>query len=189
MKNNLILKGNCEVKNFKLIENLNDNTIKVCWDFNEILKDETVFKNSAFVPTGRKISTGTGTYKFTTFDKKNVNINKIKSVILNYFNDKIKDAILRGFVWNGYNVWLSAENQKNYSDWYVCTKDSNRVLPLTAKFSKNGKTIYYEFNSHEEIADLYENMIKHINKVVNENRKQKDSIDWNEISTFLKNHR
>ena len=89
----------------------------------------------------------------------------------------------------GYNVWLSAENQKNYSDWYVCTKDSNRVLPLTAKFSKNGKTIYYEFNSHEEIADLYENMIKHINKVVNENRKQKDSIDWNEISTFLKNHR
>jgi len=185
----MILNGSCKPNDFKSIECLNESTIKVCWDFNEIMKDEKVFKNSAFVNTGRRISTGTGTFKFTTFDTKNVTIQKIKSVILNYYSDKAKNKILGGFVWNGYNVWLSAENQKNYSDWYVCTKDSNRVLPLTAKFSKNGKTIYYEFNSHEEIADLYENMIKHINKVVNENRKQKDSIDWNEISTFLKNHR
>lgn len=183
---NLILNGNCAVKSFSLIENVNESTIKVCWDFNEIMKDEKVFKNSAFVNTGRRISTGMGTYKFATFDKKTVNLAKIKSVILNYYNETVKNKILGGFVWKGYNVWLSTENQKNYSDWYTCSKDSNRILPLTAKFSKNGNTIYYEFNSHSEIADLYENMIKHINKVVNENRKQKDNIDWNEYETLLK---
>lgn len=184
----MILNGSCNSNNYKSIECIHGSTIKVCWDFNELMNDEKVFKNSAFVKTGRKISTGTGTYCFTTFDRANINIQNIKSVILDYFSEKAKKEILGGFVWKGYNVWLSAENQKNYSDWYICTKDSNRVLPLTAKFSKNGKTIYYEFNSHEEIADLYENMIKHINKVVNENRKQKDNIDWNEYETFLRNN-
>ena len=159
------------------------------WNFIEIMEDEMKFKNSAFVPTGRNIPTGIGTYysKYVSNPKnKKPSVNEIKSILFKEIDEKTKKDILSKFVWNGYNVWLSSENQKNYSDWYNLTKDNTQVLPLTAKFTKNNKTIYYEFSTHEEIASLYAEMVKHINKVVNNGRKMKDSIDFSEYMEFLK---
>ena len=159
------------------------------WNFIEIMEDEKKFKNSAFVPTGRKIPTGIGTHysKYVSNPKnKKPSINEIKTLIFDEIDAKTKKDILSGFVWNGYNVWLSSENQKNYSDWYNLVKDNDKVLPLTAKFSKNKKTIYYEFSSFDEIASLYAEMVKHINKVINNGRKMKDSIDFSEYMEFLK---
>lgn len=169
--------------------NFVDGAYYINWNFSEIMEDEKKFKNSAFVPTGRKIPTGTGTYysNYVSNPKnKKPSIAEIKSIIFKEIDDKIKRNILSGLVWNGYNVWLSSENQKNYSDWYNLTKDNMNVLPLTAKFTKNNKTIYYEFSTHEEIASLYAEMVKHINKVINDGRKMKDSIDFSEYMEFLK---
>ena len=108
----------------------------------------------------------------------------MQNKILSEIDTLVKDKILKGFVWNGYSVWLSSENQKNYSDWYNLAKSTDKIFPLTAKFNKNGKTIYYEFTTLNELEDLYIKMTKYINDTVNYGRKMKDNINWDDYKNI-----
>ena len=168
---------------FKPIEVSESGTYIVSWDYSDITEDEMKFKNSAFVPTGKKILTGRGKWKTIYFSSK-PSFYSLQNKILSEIDTLIKDKILKGFVWNGYSVWLSSENQKNYSDWYNLAKSTDKIFPLTAKFNKNGKTIYYEFTTLNELEDLYIKMTKYINDTVNYGRKMKDNINWDDYKNI-----
>ena len=168
---------------FKPIEVSESGTYIVSWDYSDITKDEMKFKNSAFVPTGKKILTGIGKWKTIYFSSK-PSFYSLQNKILSEIDTLVKDKILKGFVWNGYSVWLSSENQKNYSDWYNLAKSTDKIFPLTAKFNKNGKTIYYEFTTLNELEDLYIKMTKYINDTVNYGRKMKDNINWDDYKNI-----
>lgn len=154
----------------------------VRFDIQPEFKDETKFKNSAFVKTGRKVPTG----RYNAFEKlvysgnfRNLSFYNIKSIVLSAIDEDIKNEILRGFVWNGFRVWLSQENQQNYSSWATALKTNPDILPLTAKFNdaKTGAIVYYKFGKVQEFEDFYAKSIKHINNAINLGRKLKDNFN------------
>lgn len=183
----MIIKKQGKTENFSLIKKIG-NEYHIGWGMEEITEDEKKFKNSAFVKTGRKIPTGQCRWNASVIFKKNSKptLNEIKSSIFNDIDYITKNKILSGLKWNGYEVWLNSENQKNYADWYTLTKDNEDVLPLTAKFTKSGKTILYEFSTHQEIASLYSAIVKHINDVVNKGRLMKENVNFEDIKEALK---
>jgi hypothetical protein len=177
---------NCTIQNdkFTLISKLDNNRYVIRYNPIILTKDETKFKNSAFVKTGRKIPTGfTQSWSITVNGKPS--LKTIYDMIYKDIDQIVSDKILRGMKWNGYEVWLSSENQKNYADWYLLANNETEIPVLTAKFTKDYKNVYYEFSSKEEIKSLYIEMVKHINDAVNWGRKMKDSININEYKKYL----
>lgn len=174
----------CESNKFKLVDKINGNKYIFHYNVVEKMEEEKKFKNNSFVKTGRLIPTGlTESWAFVT--NKKPSIMTITSKINEDIEYYIKTKILSGLVWNGYNVWLSQENQKNYSDWYALSVNEDEIPSLTAKFTKDGKNVYYEFSTKEEIKSLYVAMVKHINDCVNLGRKMKDEINLDEYKKCL----
>lgn len=152
----------------------------VILNIQEEFKDEVKFKNSAFVNTGRKVPTGTYTAYEQLVDYghfMSLSFNDVESKILSKINSETRGKILNGFIWNGLKVWLSEQNQQNYTSWSIALNSGQNILPLTAKFTdmKNNKEIYYSFNDKEEFNDFYGKMVKHINNCVSLNRELKDN--------------
>ena len=79
----------------------------------------------------------------------------VKQAILADINDKVKTAIISGFVWNDKPVWFSEENQLNFSQ---------AVVPVTLKIGEeeDGTPIYHQLKQQCLTAGYAE----------------KDSIDW-----------
>lgn len=141
---------------------------------------EKVFKNSAFVETGKKILTGLSKANYIWINgvaNRNPSIREIEKNILDAVNSEVNRNIKCNFSWKGYNVWLSRENQINYLSWLLIGEKDPSIFPITAKFKKNGKESYYVFTSHDELADFCTSMTKYINTCVNEGRKIKDSLN------------
>lgn len=166
-----------KIENFSYIKQINDLTYEINFNYEEEFEDEKVFQKSAFVKTGKKVKTGNATWLSIHLNNK-PSVRLIKHKIKEAMQHYIESKILNGFVWKGYNVWLSKENQQNYANWYNFCKNSYSILPLTAKFMKNGKTIYYEFTTIEELENFYGSMIKFINESLNKYRKALDTIDY-----------
>jgi hypothetical protein len=170
--------------NFKLVNKLDDDRYIIHYNAIKLVEDEKKFKNSAFVKTGRKIPTGfTESWALITSSKPS--IFKIVELITNDINKIVAEKILNGMKWNGYTVWLTSENQKNYADWYNLAINEESIPTLTAKFTKNNKNVYYEFSNKDEIKSLYIGMVKHINDTVNWGRKMKDNINIDEYKKYL----
>ena len=72
-------------------------------------------------------------YQAETFTHKPT-IAEIKDIILDWYNKKINQEILTGFVWKGIPVWLSIENQFNYKAAYDLAVQTNGQLLPTFKF-------------------------------------------------------
>lgn len=150
-----------------------------------IYSEETKFKNSAFVKTGRLVPTGTyNAYEANLFSvSKKVTFNDILNKLNTEIDKYVADKILRGFKWNRYKVWLSKENQQNYASWLTAVKVNPEILPLKAKFNIGlmNDVVYYDFTSIEELEDFYTKAIKFINDTINEGRKMKDFVKDNEV--------
>lgn len=56
---------------------------------------------------------------------RNVNNNDIKEAIILDINTNTSEKILTGFVWNDINVWLSEDNQRNFSDAQRIAEETN----------------------------------------------------------------
>jgi hypothetical protein len=175
----------CKNEDFKLVDTTdNGNKYIIRYNSKQLVKEEEKFKNSAFVKTGRYIPTGfTTSYMFITNRKPS--LQRIKALIFADIDAMCKDQILNGMLWNGHKVWLNSENQKNYSDWYLLANNEDTLPSLVAKFTKNGKTVYYEFSTKEEIKSLYTSMVAHISNTINKFRKMKDDINWDEYKMYL----
>lgn len=118
------------------------------------------------------------------FYKKQANqfgIDKIKEAIIADINARTDAKIISGFVWNGISVWLSEENQRNFSEAQrMANIDAAAVLPLTFKLGEDaeGQPVYHTFESVEELNSFYFSAFAYINKCLADGWQEKDSIDW-----------
>lgn len=107
----------------------------------------------------------------------------VKKVIVDYINSKTDERILSGFVWNGTNVWLSDENQRNFSEAQrVAMITGGQSLPMTFKLGEDseGNPVYHEFTAVEELTGFYLSAVAYINQCLNEGWQEKDNIDWSQ---------
>ena len=75
-----------------------------------------------------------GSWKVEVF-KTMPTLERVKDMILSYYNSKIDEKILSGMEWNGMKVWLSSENQFNYKAAYdIAVQTNGGNLPVVFKF-------------------------------------------------------
>ena len=104
----------------------------------------------------------------------------IKDAILEDINSQTDHKILIGFVWNNIHVYLSIENQRNFSEAYHMAQSSSSILPITFKLGEdeNEEPVYYTFTTVEELTSFYTQAFAYINQCLNEGWQRKDAIDW-----------
>ena len=99
--------------------------------------------------------------------------------VIEGINAHTDERILTGFVWEGISVWLSAENQRNFSEAQrMAEKYGDAVLPLTFKLSEDedGKAIYHTFRTAEELDAFYAAAFRYVNQCLQEGWEEKDKI-------------
>lgn len=104
----------------------------------------------------------------------------VKKAVIDYINSKTDERILSGFVWNEKSVWLSDENQRNFSEAQrVAMITGGQSLPMTFKLGEDaeGNPVYHEFTSVEELTGFYLAAVAYINQCLNEGWLEKDNID------------
>lgn len=103
----------------------------------------------------------------------------IKKMIFEYYNNQIDDKIINGFVWNEMSVKLSNENKFNYKAAYdLAIQTNGQSLPVTFKFGTDEDPKYHTFTTVEELNDFYIAATNYINATLTEGWVKKDSIDW-----------
>lgn len=109
-------------------------------------------------------------------------------------NAQTDDRILRGFRWTPQGseqpiaVWLSAENQKNFSEAQrFAVSNPDLILPVTFKLGENedGNPVYHQFMTAEELTAFYAAALAYVTKCLQEGWARKDGIDWTPYRTAL----
>lgn len=114
----------------------------------------------------------------------NLDFSEIKKAVIDYINAKTDERILTGFQWNGINVWLSEENQRNFSEAQrVALMTSGQSLPVTFKLGENaeGEPVYHEFTTVEELTGFYLAAVAFIQQCLSEGWQRKDNVDWTQF--------
>ena len=123
------------------------------------------------------------TWKEIDFYKKNgkPSLAQIKEAVKADINAATDERIIKGFVWNGINVWLSEENQRNFSEAQrIAASMPDAILPVTFKLGEdeNGDPVYHTFESAEELTGFYLQAVAYVNAQLNVGWTEKDAIDW-----------
>lgn len=106
---------------------------------------------------------------------------QIKNAIITDINARTDQKILSGFVWNGKNIWLSEENQKNFSEAQrIALMSNGGNLPIAFKLGEDeeGNPVYYEFTTVEELTQFYLSAVAYIQQCLTEGWNKKDNINW-----------
>ena len=106
----------------------------------------------------------------------------VKEFVFGVINKQTDTNILSGFVWNGHSVWLSAENQRNFSEAHHMG-----LLPVTFKLGEqsDGTAVYYTFETQSELDDFYSSAFTYILNCLQAGWTQKDSYDFTEYEEAL----
>jgi hypothetical protein len=106
-------------------------------------------------------------------------LDDIKWFVLGVINEKVKSRILSGYVWNNKPIWLSEENQMNWSQ---------AVVPATFKIGEDndGTPIYHTFSNEEDMAAFNEGWRKYIQECLQDGWTEKDSVDWGPYENSLR---
>ena len=101
----------------------------------------------------------------------NLSLDIVKTAILNDINSRVKTAIISGFVWNEKPVWLSEENQLNFSQ---------AVVPATLKIGEqqDGTPIYETFDTKTTLKAFNDACSLWRQQCLSEGYSEKDAIDW-----------
>ena len=123
------------------------------------------------------------TWKEIDFYKKNgkPSLAQIKEAVKADINAATDERIIKGFVWNGINVWLSEENQRNFSEAQrIAASMPDTILPVTFKLGEDeyGDPVYHTFESAEELTAFYLEAVAYVNAQLAAGWAEKDSIDW-----------
>ena len=108
-------------------------------------------------------------------------IEQVKKAVLDDINKQTDEKILTGFVWNDIPVWLSEENQRNFSEAQrIAMIMPEAILPVTFKLGEQADEtpIYHEFETSEELTGFYLQAVAFINQTLAEGWQRKDGIDW-----------
>ena len=101
----------------------------------------------------------------------NISLDIVKTAILGDINSRVKTAIISGFVWNEKPVWLSEENQLNFSQ---------AVVPATLKIGEqaDGTPIYETFDTKTDLKAFNEACTLWKQQCLSEGYRMKDTMDW-----------
>lgn len=106
---------------------------------------------------------------------------RIRKAIIDDINERTDERILSGFVWQGKQVWLSQENQRNFSEAHrMAQAQPELVLPVTFKIGEgeDGTPTYHTFSDFDELNDFYVSAFAHINQCLQEGWTEKDGVDF-----------
>ena len=103
----------------------------------------------------------------------------VKQAIMTDINDKVKTAIISGFVWNDKPVWFSEENQLNFSQ---------AVVPVTLKIGEEegGTPIYHQFDTAEDMKAFSDACNAWKQQCLAAGYAEKDGIDWQPYEDYFK---
>ena len=108
-----------------------------------------------------------------------LSLSDVKDAIVKDINDRTDEKILSGFVWNDKPVWLSSENQFNFSEADRKAEKNADILPITFKIGEqDGTPVYHTFETYEELDGFYTLAFAYINQCLVDGWREKDSIDW-----------
>lgn len=98
-------------------------------------------------------------------------IEQIKDAVIADINHRVREKIIGGFVWNGIKVWLSEENQMNFTQG---------IAPVTLKIgeSEEGESVYQRFETQEDMKSFADACIMWRQQCLKEGWQKKDSMDW-----------
>ena len=95
----------------------------------------------------------------------------VKVAIISDIDERIKAQIIGGMVWNDKPVWLSIENQLNFT---------NATAPVTLKIGEqeDGTPVYHTFETQQDIADFCTACTQWTQQQRESGWQEKDGIDW-----------
>lgn len=98
-------------------------------------------------------------------------LEQIKDAVIADINHRVREKIISGFVWNGIKVWLSEENQMNFTQG---------IAPVTLKIgeSEEGESVYQLFETQEDMKSFADACIMWRQQCLKEGWQKKDSMDW-----------
>lgn len=106
-------------------------------------------------------------------------LQEIQDVIIGWYNSEIDKKILTGFKYEGSEVWLTSENQRNYeSALNQALRTNGKSLPEIYKFGSNSNPVYKQFNTIAELQNFVTQVYDYIKTTLNEGWKIKNNIDW-----------
>ena len=177
-------------ENYLPIQIIGDKAYKVCWD-KEDIKDpiyaELTPEEQAKEDAGEYVERTIIGYKDTDYCSfmteylySDISINNIKNLIIDWYDADIKYKIINSMKYKGNSVYLSSENQYNFSDMQRMVKEDNSILPIKTKIGEidNTHPIYYTFNTVEEVDEFCDAIYNHITQCRQEGWEKKDAIDW-----------
>ena len=109
-------------------------------------------------------------------------VEELRNVIEEHINKLTQERILTGYEWNGKTVWLSNENQQNYTTDFL-----TRHLPAKVRVYDNdtdtiGEVVSIE--SEEELDVFYQGMVRHVRECVESGWSEKDGVDYESLSKY-----
>lgn len=113
----------------------------------------------------------------------------VKAAIIGDINARTDGKILTGFTYDDKPVYLSDENQRNFSEAQrVAQIAPTKILPITVKLGEDegGTPVYHTFETADELTSFYLTAVAYINQCLSDGWKEKDAIDYTEYETALK---
>lgn len=106
-------------------------------------------------------------------------IDIVKAAVIDDINNRVKNAIISGFVWNEKPVWLSEENQLNFFQ---------SVAPCRLKIGEqeDGTPVYHQFTYQSELADFNNAIALWRWECLSAGWAEKDGIDWAPYEDYFK---
>lgn len=117
----------------------------------------------------------------TSFDHQPT-IEEVKETITAQISANTQKAIIEGYKWNGHLVWLSSENQANYTRDYIMAKNGDLGTMPTVKLGSDDAPVYYTFEDIEELTEFVMGMQQHIQNCLNASWTERKEIDWSVFS-------
>lgn len=120
---------------------------------------------------------GTSSYMEHEFGHKPT-AEEVRSTVMAWYNERTDEAILSGFCYKEMPVWLSQENQFNYKSAFdLAVQTEGKNLPVTFKFGTDMAPVYHTFETLEDLTDFYMKAMVHIQTVLSDGWKKKDSFN------------
>lgn len=108
-----------------------------------------------------------------------ISLADVKNAIIADINARTDEKILTGFVWNEKPVWLSDENQRNFSEADRKAEKNPDILPIVFKIGEqDGTPVYHTFETYEELDGFYTQAFAYIQQCLVNGWTEKDGIDW-----------
>lgn len=113
-------------------------------------------------------------------------VDELRSVIEAHVNTLTQERIVGGYQWKGKQVWLSGENQQNYTSDYLAGELPVKVRVYDPDATPEGETsgtvaTVAFIETPEELADFYHGMVAHVRMCIEDGWSVKDSVDYDNL--------